>query len=82
MRSQDRGKEVIMAALVAYFSYGGATKRQAEKLAQKAGADLFEIKPAQPYTSADVNWRDESSRNVKEYHDASSRPAIAEKTDL
>lgn len=71
-----------MASLVAYFSYSGVTKRQAEKLAEKAGADLFEIKAAQPYTAADVNWQDESSRNVKEYHDASSRPEIAGKTDL
>lgn len=43
-------------ALVAYFSASGVTKRYAERLAKAAGADLFEIKPRIPYTSADLNW--------------------------
>lgn len=71
-----------MSKLVAYFSFSGTTKRKAEKLAKEHSADLFEIKAKVPYTSADVNWQDNSSRNVKEYHDASSRPEIAEMPDL
>lgn len=65
-----------MSKLVAYFSYSGVTKRTAEKLAKEVGAETFEIKPAVPYTRADVNWQDNNSRNVKEYKDASSRPEI------
>lgn len=44
--------------LVAYFSASGATARVAKKLAQAAGADLYEIKPAVPYTKDDLNWMD------------------------
>lgn len=65
--------------LVAYFSASGTTAKAAKKLAEAAGADLFEIKPAAPYTSADLNWMDKKSRSSVEMNDPSSRPAIAEK---
>lgn len=65
--------------LVAYFSASGTTAKAAKKLAEAAGADLFEIKPAVPYTSADLNWMDKKSRSSVEMNDPSSRPAIAEK---
>ena len=42
--------------LVAYFSASGVTKRVAEKLAAATGSDLYEIRPAVPYTRADLNW--------------------------
>ena len=65
--------------LVAYFSCSGVTVRAADMLAQTAGADLFEIKPAQPYSAADINWMDKNSRSTKEMKDKSSRPAVAGK---
>ena len=65
--------------LVAYFSATGTTARVAKKLADAIGADLFEIEPAQPYTSADLNWNDASSRTTAEKNDRSLRPAIAKK---
>lgn len=52
--------------LVAYFSASGVTKNAAEKLAKAANADLFEIKPARPYTDADLNWMDKKSRSTIE----------------
>ena len=64
--------------LVAYFSASGTTKKAAERLAKAAGADLFEIKPAIPYTSADLNWMDKKSRSSVEMNDPDSRPEIAE----
>ena len=64
-------------ALVAYFSASGTTRRVAERLAQAIGADLFEIEPEQPYTAADVDWRNASSRSSIEMNDRSCRPAIA-----
>ena len=64
--------------LVAYFSVSGTTKKAAERLAKAAGADLFEIKPTIPYTSADLNWMDKKSRSSVEMSDPSSRPEIAE----
>ena len=63
--------------LVAYFSASGTTKKAAERLAKAAGADLFEIKPVAPYTSADLNWMDKKSRSSVEMNDPSSRPEIA-----
>ena len=64
--------------LVAYFSASGTTKEAAERLAKAAGADLFEIKPTIPYTSADLNWMDKESRSSVEMNDPDSRPEIAE----
>ena len=64
-------------ALVAYFSASGTTGRVAERLAQAIGADLFEIEPEQPYTAADVDCRNASSRSSIEMNDRSCRPAIA-----
>lgn len=64
--------------LVAYFSATGVTRRAAEKLAKKAGADLYEIKPKEPYSSEDLNWNDKSSRSSKEMNELSSRPALVD----
>ncbi len=65
--------------LVAYFSVSGTTARVAKELSQAAGADLYEIKPAVPYTNADLNWMDKNSRSSIEMNDKSSRPALADK---
>ena len=65
--------------LVAYFSASGVTKKAAEKLAKEQGADLFEIRPVQQYTDADLNWMDKRSRSTLEMQDKSSRVEIAEK---
>ena len=64
--------------LVAYFSASGVTKGVAEKLAAATGSDLYEIKPAEPYTPADLNWNDKNSRSSVERNDLSSRPALAD----
>ena len=66
--------------LVAYFSATGTTKKAAEELAEKTGADLFAIEPAVPYTKKDLNWLDKHSRSSVEMKDKSSRPALKEKT--
>lgn len=63
--------------LVAYFSASGRTARLAQTIAQAAQADLYEIRPAQPYTSADLNWHDAHSRSSVEMKDPACRPAIA-----
>ena len=65
--------------LVAYFSATGTTRRVAERLARAAQADLFEIKPAVPYSSADLDWTNKASRTSKERADESIRPALAVK---
>lgn len=63
--------------LIAYFSASGVTAAVAKTLADALGADLFEIAPAVPYTKADLNWNDRSSRSSVEMADPSSRPAVA-----
>ena len=63
--------------LVAYFSATGTTAQAAKLLAKAADADLYEIRPAVPYTKADLNWMDDKSRSSLEMHDPASRPEIA-----
>ncbi len=67
--------------LVAYFSASGVTSGVAKKLADAAGADLYEIAPEQVYTKADLNWMDKESRSSVEMNDRSARPAIATKVE-
>lgn len=64
--------------LVAYFSASGTTANVAKSLASASGADLYEIRPAVPYTRADLNWMDKQSRSSVEMRDKSSRPALAD----
>ena len=52
--------------LVIYFSATGTTKVIAEKIASVTGADLYEIKPKEPYTDEDLNYNDDGSRATKE----------------
>lgn len=67
----------MATSLVAYFSASGTTARAAETLARAASADLFEIAPADPYTAADLDWTDRSSRSTKEMNDGANRPTLA-----
>ena len=62
--------------LVAYFSASGKTKKVGDALAKMLDADIYEITPQVPYTQADLNWNNESSRCVKEWKDKHSRPEI------
>lgn len=62
--------------LVAYFSATNTTKPLAEYIADSLDADIYEIVPATPYTSADLNYSNSSSRATVEQNDPSARPAI------
>lgn len=63
--------------LVAYFSATGTTEGVAQTAADVMGADIYEIIPETPYTSADLNYNDNSSRTTKEMNDPNARPAIS-----
>lgn len=65
--------------LVAYFSASGVTAGVAGKLAQAAEGDLYEIRPLEPYTDADLDWTNKRSRSSIEMQDLSSRPALADR---
>jgi flavodoxin len=73
------GVKVMGKTLVSYFSASGVTKKLAEDLSVAADADLFEIKPKTPYTRADLDWTDKTSRSSIEMNDPDSRPPITEK---
>lgn len=69
--------------LVVFFSATGTTKGVAQNIANATGADTYEILAAQPYTEADLNWNDKSSRSTTEQNDKSVRPEIgSEKISL
>ena len=68
--------------LITYFSASGVTKSVAEKIAEENGYDIFEIKPEEIYTPADLDYMDKNSRTTIEMNDKSFRPAIAETCDV
>ena len=67
-----------MKALVTYFSASGVTAKLAQRLADAIEAPLYEIRPAQPYTRADLDWTNKKSRSTMEMQDKSCRPALAD----
>jgi flavodoxin len=67
--------------LVAYFSCSGNTRQVATTLSEAVGGDLYEIKPAVPYTDADLDWTNKKSRSTVEMDNKASRPAISGKVE-
>lgn len=77
--SQDADKKEMgqgKDTLVVYFSATGTTKGVAEKIAAVTDADMYEIVPAEPYSSADLDWNDDNSRTTTEMNDKDARPEI------
>ncbi|OUO33466.1 flavodoxin [Olsenella sp. An290] len=64
--------------LVAYFSATGNTEGVAAAIAERLGVDVFAIETAEPYTEADLNYSDDTSRTSVERADA--RPELAQVT--
>ncbi len=60
-------------ALVVYFSATGNTETAANYIAAATGADVLELEPVEPYSSEDLNWRDDDSRVAREHEDESLR---------
>lgn len=59
--------------LVVYFSATGNTEEAANYIAAATGADMFELVPADPYSSDDLDWTDDSSRVVYEHDNPNAR---------
>ena len=63
--------------LVVYFSTDDTVRAAAYTIADALSADLFEIRPVEPYTAEDVNYHNRQSRTSIEQNDPQARPAIA-----
>lgn len=63
--------------LVAYFSYSGNTKKTAQRVAELAKADLFEIKPKKAYSADYQTCIEEARKEVGE----GARPELMDKLD-
>ncbi len=70
--SKSKQKKV----LVVYFSATGTTKSAAKKVKKATGGTLYQIKAAQPYTSADLSYDNDDCRANTEQRDGSVRPKI------
>ena len=58
--------------VILYFSATGTTKKTAAKIKKSTKGQLIEIKAADPYTDADLDWTDDGSRVTREHESASS----------
>jgi len=75
-------KSNTQKTLVAFFSATGTTRQAAERLAKEKKAVLWEIEALEPYTAADLDWRNKKSRSSLEMNDDEARPAIKQCTNL
>ena len=75
--AEEEQPEEEEGVLVAYFSATGNTENVAENIAEITGGDLYEIVPAEPYTSEDLDYGNDQSRTSLEMNDPSSRPGIS-----
>ena len=55
-------------AIVVYFSATGNTERVAQTIAGHIDSAIYELEPVDPYTSADLNYVNQSSRVVEEHN--------------
>ena len=76
--SQNNVKESMekKKVLVVYFSATGTTEQVAKQIAKYADADIFEITPAKPYSSADLDWTNKQSRSSVEMNNPKARPEL------
>ena len=79
--SPELPEETDGKILVAYFSCTGNTEGIAAYIADILQADQYEITPAVPYTDADLNYSNSSSRATREQNDPSSRPEIEDSVE-
>ena len=63
--------------LVAFFSASGITAEKAKQLAAAANAEVYEIRPAKPYTPADIKWTNPLARCNREWL-RKQKPALAD----
>lgn len=72
---ENQGQPSVEAGktLVVYFSATGHTENVAGYIAAAADADIFVLEPVEPYSSDDLDWRDENSRVAREHENEEER---------
>lgn len=68
--------EKEMKSIVVYFTHSNNTGLAAGQLAEQTGSALVRIFPAEPYSTADLDWTNEQSRCTQEHLNRTLRPAI------
>ncbi len=68
--------------LVVYYSATNNTKGVAEHIATETGGDLFEIVPKNPYSSDDLDWRNNNSRVSVEHDNPDQRVVELENANV
>lgn len=53
-----------MKSIIVYYSYGGNTRKAAEKIQKELGADIAEIQTVKPYTGSYNDVVDQGQREV------------------
>ena len=76
--SQNKTQNIMekKKVVVVYFSATGTTDQVAKQIAKNADADICEIAPAKPYSSADLDWTNKQSRSSVEMNNPKARPEI------
>lgn len=81
--TNDENVDFGTSVAVVYFSATGSTERVAGYIKDNLSANLIQITPTSPYTSADLNWNNSNSRvsleHINRNNSSSSyyRPAIS-----
>ncbi len=68
--------------LVVYYSAQNHTEKISKELANNLNADIFKIEPVDDYTSADLDWTNNSSRVTKEHNDETLRDIKLKNTKI
>ena len=68
--------------LVVYYSATGNTEHVAKAIAAATNGDLFALEPAEPYSDADLNWTDDTSRVVREHDNSDERDVALVKSTV
>lgn len=76
--SSGKGEKIA----VVFFSQTGNTAGIASHIANHLQVEAIELKAAEPYTSADLDYNDSSTRATVEQNAPETRPALAEIPDL
>lgn len=76
--TQEEEPATNTSCAVVYFSVTGNTEMVANKIAAALDVTPQVLTPAEPYTSADIDYNNDCRANVEQQDDLSIRPALAE----